>query len=558
MFTTLLAPVRGTVASKMSVRQKVLVSKLRHGEMGWQEYAKQSVGALRGSGGREPALQTAESIHISEEVRRDNLLRIRDALAEAGAEFVELPRRGLERSVLVVPRAGLRAALRALRSLPGSSGWSLAFEDERLQPIVEDHLAKKFDAVSRIICRRRVCAPNGRVLSSRSEQVVVEFWDDLGPRVPRVDGSTHIPGTLHRRVRNPRIVVEYLTPEMWDDAAVGNDRRVEFAAPDIYTVREPVDVVYTWVDGSDVEWKKRQLAARGMSDEDELNATALSASRFTDRNELMYSLRSLESYASWVNHIYIVTDRQVPEWLNTDHPKITVVDHRDIFSRPENLPVFNSHAIESQLHHIEGLSEQYLYLNDDLFFMRPTSPELFFTGSGLSKFFPSTAPLDLAEATARDLPVLSAAKHGREFMLSRHGRTVTHKFKHTPHPQLKSVLAEFERREPELFAAVSASTFRHPDDCSIASSLYHFHAYAQGRAVDAGIRYAYMDIARPDAALYLRRLSRRNDLDVLCLNDTDFGNGNPEAVTSLLTGFLEERFPFPSSFEKDESANDPG
>ncbi len=548
MFTTLLAPVRGTVASRLSVRQKVLVSKLRHGELDWQEYAKQSAAALPGLAKRE--LEPADSIHVSYAVRDGNLDRVRHALADVGIEFVELPRRGLDDSILVVPRARMRATLGALHRLPAARGWELSFEDERLGRIAERQAAKKMDEIARARCRRRVVAPNGRELSSACEDVIVEFWDHLGPREHRVDGSTHVSGTLHRRVKNPRILVEYLTPEMWEDAVDNRDRRVEFDAPDIYSVRGPVDVAYTWVDGSDVEWKKRQLSARGMTDEAQLNATALSESRFTNRNELLYSLRSLESHASWVNHIYIVTDQQVPEWLDTNHPKVTIVDHRDIFRNPDHLPVFNSHAIESQLHHIDGLSEKYLYMNDDLFFMRPTTPELFFTGNGMSKFFPSTAPLDVAEPSARDLPVLSAAKHGREFILTKHGRTVSHKFKHTPHPQLRSVLSELERNNPDLFENVSASKFRHPDDYSIASSLYHFHAYAEGRAVDAGIRYAYMDIARPDAALYLHRLARRDDLDVLCLNDTEFGNGDPEALTAQLVEFLEDRFPFPSSFEK--------
>lgn len=111
--------------------------------------------------------------------------------------------------------------------------------------------------------------------------------------------------------------------------------------------------------------------------------SSVSDSRFTSRDELRFSLRSLEYYASWVRKIFIVTDRQVPSWLDTDDPKITVVDHRDIFSDPSVLPVFNSHAIESQLHHIPGLADHYLYLNDDCFFLRPTGSELFFTANDL-------------------------------------------------------------------------------------------------------------------------------------------------------------------------------
>ena len=38
------------------------------------------------------------------------------------------------------------------------------------------------------------------------------------------------------------------------------------------------------------------------------------------------------------------------------------------------LPTHNSHAVESQLHHIPGIAEHFLYSNDDMFFGRPLQP----------------------------------------------------------------------------------------------------------------------------------------------------------------------------------------
>ncbi|RAF67259.1 sugar phosphotransferase, partial [Burkholderia multivorans] len=136
------------------------------------------------------------------------------------------------------------------------------------------------------------------------------------------------------------------------------------------------------------------------------------------------------------------------------------------------------------------------------------------------------------------------------FMLDEHGRRVGNKFKHTPHPQLRSVMEDFEATHQDMFDAVARSKFRHPDDYSIASALYHFHAYAQGKAIDSPIRYAYMDISRPDAELYTRRLLRRTDLDVLCLNDTDSSPESQERLDEIVSWFLNEKFPLPSSFEK--------
>ncbi|GFW40121.1 hypothetical protein TNCV_5118041 [Trichonephila clavipes] len=53
----------------------------------------------------------------------------------------------------------------------------------------------------------------------------------------------------------------------------------------------------------------------------------ISASRFTDNEELRYSLRSLEKHAPWVQHIYIITNGQIPYWLNLDNPLVTIVTH---------------------------------------------------------------------------------------------------------------------------------------------------------------------------------------------------------------------------------------
>lgn len=54
----------------------------------------------------------------------------------------------------------------------------------------------------------------------------------------------------------------------------------------------------------------------------------VSASRFEDNEELRYSLRSVERHAPWVRHIFIVTNGQIPSWLNLDNPRVTVVTHQ--------------------------------------------------------------------------------------------------------------------------------------------------------------------------------------------------------------------------------------
>ncbi|KAG7246090.1 hypothetical protein CRUP_030852, partial [Coryphaenoides rupestris] len=94
----------------------------------------------------------------------------------------------------------------------------------------------------------------------------------------------------------------------------------------------------------------------------------VSASRFEDNEELRYSLRSVERHAPWVRHIFVVTNGQIPSWLNLDNSRITVVAHQEIFQNLSHLPTFSSPAIETHIHRIPGLSQKFIYLNDDVMF----------------------------------------------------------------------------------------------------------------------------------------------------------------------------------------------
>lgn len=122
-----------------------------------------------------------------------------------------------------------------------------------------------------------------------------------------------------------------------------------------------------------------------------------SASRFQDNEELRYSLRSVWKFAPWVRNIYIVTNGQIPAWLNVQHPRIHLIPHETIFANMTHLPTFSSPAIEANLHRIPGLSEHFLYLNDDVMFGRPITPSDFYTqGNGQRVYFAWAAP-DCAE-----------------------------------------------------------------------------------------------------------------------------------------------------------------
>lgn len=125
------------------------------------------------------------------------------------------------------------------------------------------------------------------------------------------------------------------------------------------------------------------LTAISQSKQDE----DVSASRFEDNEELRYSLRSVERHAPWVRHIFIVTNGQIPSWLNLDNPRVTVVSHQDIFQNGSHLPTFSSPAIETHIHRIPGLSQKFIYLNDDVMFGRDVWPDDFYTHSKGQKVY---------------------------------------------------------------------------------------------------------------------------------------------------------------------------
>lgn len=143
----------------------------------------------------------------------------------------------------------------------------------------------------------------------------------------------------------------------------------------------PIDVVYTWVNGSDpvfLESLQKRVPIVDLS---------AAASRFSDKDELRYSLRSLEMYAPWVRHVYIVTNGQIPSWLDMDNPRMTLVSHEDIFLNKSDLPTFSSPAIESHIHRIPGISDKFLYFNDDVMLGAEIWPEDFITQAGGQKVY---------------------------------------------------------------------------------------------------------------------------------------------------------------------------
>ncbi|WP_370247338.1 stealth conserved region 3 domain-containing protein [Nocardioides sp.] len=329
------------------------------------------------------------------------------------------------------------------------------------------------------------------------------------------------------------------------------------AAATVTEARFPVDVVYTWVDGADAAWDAAREArldavAREARDGGAAAATRASSgrARYVDREELRYSLRSLHLFAPWVRRIHIVTAGQVPDWLDVDHPAIHLVDHREILPASA-LPTFNSHAIETALHRIEGLAEHFVYFNDDFLLGRPVRPETFFTAGGLPEVFLSAQNVGLTDAEGAP-PFLAAAWNNRRLLERDFGAVVLANLAHAPYAHRVSVLREVEERYRAEVDATAHHPFRSPEDLSVLSSLAPHLGLLTGRAVVGDLErrgLSYVNISRSDLEQQLRRLTDRQQ-DFVCLGDHHDHALREERLRAVLGSFLTDYYPVAAPWER--------
>lgn len=308
-----------------------------------------------------------------------------------------------------------------------------------------------------------------------------------------------------------------------------------------------VDLVYLWVDGNDPEWlAKKQLVAGKEIDHSETN----NKGRYINNDELKYSLRSVERCVPWVRKIFIVTDNQCPEWLDRDHPKIRVVDHREIMPA-EALPCFNSSVIEYFLYRIPGLADRFLFANDDMFFNRALSPEFFFSEPGipyvrLKKKFLGKWHYPLKRVIRKKLgQYISKVLEGATFVEQKFGVF----YAGIPHHNVDAYVTEDYRYAVEQVfkEQVNASLQSHIRQYGdLHRSAFSYYALATGKAQ---LKYVgrkeslRLNIYRRK---FMKRLRRYNPA-LFCLNDSQRVS---DADRAMIKPFLEELFPEKSSFEK--------
>ncbi|MCX4748581.1 Stealth CR1 domain-containing protein [Kitasatospora sp. NBC_01287] len=385
---------------------------------------------------------------------------------------------------------------------------------------------------------RPVVTP-GRTLTYGSEHGCdLDFWDSAAPSEGAI-AAIHEPP------------FGWWVPSLEADSIMrigGRDHPAPaaFTRPLLDDVTFPIDAVITWVDDGDPVWRGRRAAV--LAGLPVPPATGTGDERFHNRDELRYCLRSIAMYAPWIRHVFLVTDGQQPDWLMAEHPDLTLVPHRELFADPSVLPVFNSRAIESQLHRIPNLAEHFLYFNDDMFLGRPVRPEQFFQGNGAPLVNLDSRVIPPGPVAADEDEYVAGQKNTRALIRREFGRDTTHTLSHVPYPLTRTLLTE----STEVFAAELSSTarsvFRSRSDVA-PITLAVSRGYLTGRVAWGRIGHRYVDVDRQAALEQLPGLVRDRGIESFCLNDGALDHVPRQEQDRLVTLFLQDFFPVAGPFE---------
>ena len=332
-----------------------------------------------------------------------------------------------------------------------------------------------------------------------------------------------------------------------------------------------IDFVIPWVDGSDATWRAERSSWASRELRDFYSAKWNDGEqRYRDWGLLKYWFRGVEKFAPWIGRIHFITCGHLPEWLNVDHPKLNIVNHCDYIPE-EWLPTFSSRCIELNLHRIPGLSDRFVYFNDDTFLTAPVKETDFFKG-GLPCDAAIISPIHLkqngvrAEINAmyvinehfRKRDVLRA--HPLKWFSPRYGcsslvRTLTQLpyglftgfyVHHLPVSYLKSSFEAVWAAEPELLGRSCSHRFR--DDRDVNQWVVQVWQYCAGSFVPRNPKIGSMyEGAELTAVAAADIASGRHKM--VCWNDAA-DMTNFEQCRGQISSALQSLLPDASSFEK--------
>ncbi len=328
-----------------------------------------------------------------------------------------------------------------------------------------------------------------------------------------------------------------------------------------------IDFVITWVDGSDLKWRRQKESY--MPD----HAPDAGENRYRDMGLLPYWFRAVEKYAPWMNKVHFITCGHLPEWLNEKCEKLNIVKHSDYMAE-EYLPTFSSRPIELNMCKIEDISEHFVYFNDDMILNAAVEPDFFFK-NGLPCDFAYSDNIYYAEkddmyALTQTNEAKEAARHFsyRKTFFKHPFKYVNYKYPvksvvknvlklggmyggffdlHLACPYLKSDMEKAWELYYEIFDKTSRNKFRAYTDVS--QRIFRYMRLNAGKfyPVSKNSRGKVFSICNDNSEL-IGAMGDEN-IKMLCINDTphdvDF-----EKAKAEITKAYEEKLPEKSQFEK--------
>ncbi len=304
-----------------------------------------------------------------------------------------------------------------------------------------------------------------------------------------------------------------------------------------------IDFVIAWVDGNDSNWQeeKRKYLAEFLNEESLIDQGDY---RYRDWDLLQFWFRSVEKYAPWVRKVHFVTCGQIPAWLNVDHPKLHIVTHEDYMPQ-EYLPTFNSHTIELNMHRIAGLSEQFVYFNDDMYITQKVDKEDFFV-NGLPRDVFALNAIYCASGSAgsyncNDMSIINDhfdkkkqfKKYYRKWFKLRYGRKMLYQtavllpwrwfpgffYQHLPSNFLKSTLEEVWDAAGAELHETCKSKFR--AKTQVNQWLFKYWQLADGKFEPQSMNKGRCYHLRDRGVEEVCEAIRQERYALICINDTD-------------------------------------
>jgi len=313
-----------------------------------------------------------------------------------------------------------------------------------------------------------------------------------------------------------------------------------------------VDIVYLWVDSNDKNWqekRRRSFEAFLKTNRDDIALYANTDGRFRDNGELIFNLRCLEKFFPNHGQVYIVTDEQRPSWL-ADNKRVTVIDHKSIIPKKIN-PIFASAHIESFIHHIPNLSENFFYLNDDIFFGKPVDKNWWFD-DGLKYFYDNEPHDEYGDLQSMQLSPINSSIQSKLWLKEKYSNYKHQNIAlaHAPRPYRKSLLLKIEKEAIDLFNKVRSTNFRSWKTPAVLVDFVPRWLEHNGYAKIKTTNSLYIESGSNEIEIELDQLKQKfGKIPFFCINDTCDNADALDKRLQLVRKQMETLLPNKSNFE---------